>query len=486
MDTQAPRASRVALMLAFALSCVGLLLFLWIQFGGSVPLAASPYRVSVEFSQATELGAQDDVEISGVTVGHVLAVSADRRTGLTRALIEIDHRYAPRPADTRAILRGKSLLGETYVELTPGSPAGPMLRDGAHLSQGQVAPTVSLDQILDTFDPSTRAAFQTWMQDGGMALTNRGEDFNAALAELTPFADNANTVLDILNRDSGATASLLSHGATVLSAIAAEPTQLQTLVTNSDTVFSTTARRGSELTAAVKAFPAFLTTAQSTVTRLKTFSGDAQPLVNTLNRAAPAFSSALKRLAVIAPGLRTVLTGLAPLTRASRGGIPALQTFLTSSVALLARSTPYLGSVVPIIDYLGRYRQELAAFFANVSASTEATQASLTSSKLTHYLRISAPVNPETLTAYAQRPESNRSNPYIAPGGYKQLLGGLASFGSYLCTANPLPAIGSSVPASLDLVLSTVYFTDDPSGPACRAQSSLALSMSYPQLTPLH
>jgi hypothetical protein len=194
----------------------------------------------------------------------------------------------------------------------------------------------------------------------------------------------------------------------------------------------------------------------------------------------------LKRLAVIAPGLRTVLTGLAPLTRASRGGIPALQTFLTSSVALLARSTPYLGSVVPIIDYLGRYRQELAAFFANVSASTEATQASLTSSKLTHYLRISAPVNPETLTAYAQRPESNRSNPYIAPGGYKQLLGGLASFGSYLCTANPLPAIGSSVPASLDLVLSTVYFTDDPSGPACRAQSSLALSMSYPQLTPLH
>ena len=485
MDTLAPRTSRVVLMMAFALSCVGLLVFLWIEFGGSVPLAASPYTFTVEFNQATELGTQDDVEIAGVTVGRVLSTSPDRRTGLTRAVLEIDHRFAPRPANTRATLRDKSLLGETYVALSPGNFHGPMLADGARLPQGQVAPTVSLDQILDVFSPQTRAAFQTWMQDDGMALTNRGEDFNAALAELTPFADNVNTVLDILNRDSGATAGLLSHGATVLSAISAQPAQLQALVNHTDTVFSTTARRAGDLAAAVRAFPAFLTTAHSAVTRLKRFSDDTQPLIDTLNRAAPAFSSALARLAVISPGLKTVLTDLGPLTRASRSGVPALQQFLNGSVPLLTRLTPYLGSVVPIIDYLGQYRQELAAFFANVSAATEATSASLTSSKQAHYLRISAPVNPEALTAYAQRPESNRSNPYMAAGGYTQLLSGLESFGSYLCTANPLPAIGSNVPASLAQVLSTVYYTDDPSGPACRAQSSLALSMSYPHLTPL-
>ena len=201
---------------------------------------------------------------------------------------------------------------------------------------------------------------------------------------------------------------------------------------------------------------------------------------------APRFSSALQRLAVIAPGLKTVLTDLGPLNAVSTHGVSALQTFLNTSVPLLARATPYLGSVVPIVNYLGRYRQDLAGFVANVSAATEATQASLSSSALTHYLRISAPVNPEALTAYTQRPESNRSNPYMAPGGYKQLLGGLASFGSYLCTANPLPAIGADVPASLAQVLSSVYYTDNPSGPACRAQASLALSKSYPQLNPLH
>ena len=66
-------------MVAFAASCVGLLLFLWLSFGGSVPLAPQGYRISVEFDQAVQLGTQADVEIAGVTVGKVVSVGLDRR-----------------------------------------------------------------------------------------------------------------------------------------------------------------------------------------------------------------------------------------------------------------------------------------------------------------------------------------------------------------------------------------------------------------------
>src|SRR5690348_18042729 len=38
----------------------------------------------------------------------------------TDVVLEIDHKYAPIPKDTEAILRQKTLLGETYVELAPG------------------------------------------------------------------------------------------------------------------------------------------------------------------------------------------------------------------------------------------------------------------------------------------------------------------------------------------------------------------------------
>jgi ABC-type transporter Mla subunit MlaD len=92
-------------MVAFAASCVGLLLFLWISFGGVVPFAAQGYRMKVEFQDAVQLGVQSDVRISGVSVGKVVAVSLDTHTGLTKAVIQIDPKYAPRPSDTRAILR---------------------------------------------------------------------------------------------------------------------------------------------------------------------------------------------------------------------------------------------------------------------------------------------------------------------------------------------------------------------------------------------
>ena len=121
MNKQAPSAARILTMVAFAASCIGLLLFLWISFGGTTSLGPKGYEISAEFDQAENLGSQADVRISGVNVGKVVGVSLDRHTGLTRAVMEIDPQFAPRPADTRAILRQKTLLGETYVELSPGS-----------------------------------------------------------------------------------------------------------------------------------------------------------------------------------------------------------------------------------------------------------------------------------------------------------------------------------------------------------------------------
>src|ERR1035441_6791251 len=184
MNTKRPASVAMLSMAAFTASCIGLLLFLWLSFGGSIPFAPEGYRFSVEFDQAVELASQAQVEISGVPVGRVVSVALDHRTGLSRAVIEIDRRFAPRPADTRAILRQKTLLGETFVELSAGSPKAPRLPDGGTLPTAQVAPTVQLDQIFSTFDPATRRAFQTWMQQGAIALTNRGEQFNAAPVDL--------------------------------------------------------------------------------------------------------------------------------------------------------------------------------------------------------------------------------------------------------------------------------------------------------------
>ena len=490
MNKQAPSTSRILTMVAFAASCIGLLLFLWISFGGSIPLAPQGYRLNAEFSEAVQLAQESDVRISGVSVGKVIAVSLDRRTGLTKAVLELDSQYAPRPADTVAILRQKSLLGETYIELSPGSAAAPKLPDGGTLPPGQIAPTVQLDQILSTFDPVTRHAFSTWMQQDAIALTNRGQDFNAAFAALYPFATNVDAVLSVLNRDSAATSALLSDGGQVFGALARSPAQLQGLIRNSNAVFASTAARDAALAAAIKAFPAFTVATRLTVDRVHRFAAEATPLINELRPAAVALSPTLEATVTLAPELKSLLVNLAPLTQASKAGVPAFEQFLTASVPWLTRLKPYLGNFVPIFNYINTYRREIAAFFANSTATTQATAQNLTQTKLLHYLRISNPVNPEPLTSYQHRINSNRGNPYMAPGGYGQLLSGLSVFGGYLCTSNPQPAIGPTIPANLVSILEGVYYTATPGGPPCKGQSPLGEAttgqlQAFPHLQPL-
>ena len=160
------------------------------------------------------------MRISGVNVGKVVSVALDRRTGLTRAVMEIDPQFAPRPADTRAILRQKTLLGETYVELSPGIAERRRSSPTARRCRGARSrrPSSSTRSCRRSTPPPARA-FETWMQQDGIALTNRGQDLNAALAELYPFATNVDSVLAVLNRDSAATSTLLHDGGQVFSAL---------------------------------------------------------------------------------------------------------------------------------------------------------------------------------------------------------------------------------------------------------------------------
>jgi phospholipid/cholesterol/gamma-HCH transport system substrate-binding protein len=380
------------------------------------------------------------------------------------------------------------------VQLSAGSPSAPKLPDGGTLPHAQVAPTVALDQILSTFDPKTRQAFQTWMQQGGIALTNRGQQFNTALADLYPFATNVDSVLAVLRRQGRATTTLLHDGGQVFSALSRSPATLQSFVRNSNAVFAATASRDAALADTIRAFPAFLAQTRTTIDRLGRFSVDTKPLIDELHPAAVQLTPALRQLAVAAPELRTLVRDVGPLTGAARTGFPALQRFLVESVPFLQRLKPYLGELVPVIDYVNVYRREIAAFFANSTATTEGTLASAYGGNA-HYLRVANAVGPEVLMPYQSRPLSNRSNAYMAPGGYDRLRQGLSVFAGYLCTSHPLTSPSPSLSTGTTSVTGTVltiaqlveqyYFTSNPSGPSCAPQSPLAkLTTGQPQAFP--
>src|SRR5947208_340243 len=95
MQTGSPPISRVITMVLFALSCVGLLLFLWLSFGGTIPLGAQGYRINVSFPSAQDLATQADVRIAGVSVGKVVSTQLDPKGNRTMATLQLEHQYAP-------------------------------------------------------------------------------------------------------------------------------------------------------------------------------------------------------------------------------------------------------------------------------------------------------------------------------------------------------------------------------------------------------
>jgi phospholipid/cholesterol/gamma-HCH transport system substrate-binding protein len=491
VNKQVPSLGKILVMVGFALSCFGLLLFLWLAFGGPTPLKPKGYQFRVSFGEATQLAHEADVRISGVPVGKVKQIETNKQTGRSDATIELDSEYAPLPSNAKAVLRQKTLLGETYVELTPGTPSAKPIPDNGRLGTGQVADTVELDEILRTFDPDTRKAFQEWIQTQAASLNGRGQDLNDALGNLAPFAQDTTKVLEILNAQKAGVRQLVRNTGEVFDALSERDGQLASLITNSNKVFATTAQRDAELQAAFKALPTFEKESSTTLKRLSRFSANANPVVSDLKPAAKEMSPTFVQLQKLAPDLKALFRSIDPLVKASKKGLPATTEFLDDLHPLLANFDAPLKQLNPILDGASLYKNEINAFFANSTAATQSTtQASQPGAEPIHYLRTSNPLNPEMLAQYPNRLPTNRTNAYPFPGDTLNLKDGLPSFETRQCTGagagRSAPVLGPAVDGALNDALRAGILKFALNGgnvvaPPCKQQARFSLNGTLTQ-----
>jgi phospholipid/cholesterol/gamma-HCH transport system substrate-binding protein len=442
MSKKAPSTAQLLVIAGFALSCFGILLFLWITFGGPTPFKAKPYEIEVPFNEATQLAQQSDVRISGVSVGKVQNIEESPDGKRAQATIDIDDKYAPIPQGTRAILRTKTLLGETYVELTPGAANGPKLPDGATLAKANVAESVQLDEIFRTFDPRTRAAFQEWMQEGAVAIEGRGQSFSNALAELDPLFSELDRAFRLLDTQRVAIKQLFSNGAVTFRALRGREGQLASLIRNSNTVWQTTAARNRDIEALFRAFPTFEDEQRLTFDRLKAFALNSDPLFRQLVPAAEQLSPTLIALSRFAPQAKGFFGGLETVIDRAPGGFSSLRKFLRGDFPVLLRSLdPFLRNLNPILTGLGLYKRETTSLLGNVAAATNAVHLNAAGTQI-HYLRLLGPLGPETLSTYPNRTTVNRNSAYSQPGASSRLAKGLLNFDTRQC--------GAGITATLD------------------------------------
>jgi virulence factor Mce-like protein len=412
VNTTAPTPGRIFVIAAFALSCFGLLLYFWLAFGGPIPLKPQGYRVQIAFTDAATLADQADVRTAGVSIGKVVKKELMPGGNRTLATIELKSRFAPLRSDARAILRQKTLLGETYVELTTGSRDADALKEGSRLPDAKVAPAVEFDELLRIFDEPTRTAFQQWQASVARAGAGRGRDLSDALGNLQPFTENAQGVVDVLDHRRAALRDLVHNAGKTFEEVTRDEESLSTLVQRNAELFGELADRRDALAQSIRILPTFLDETKATLARVGTFSVDAEPLLRDLDPVLDDLQPTLVSLHSVAPDLEHLFDNLGPLIDAGDKGLPALSRTLRGLDPTLAAAGPFLRQVNPLLRFLELNQVRLADFMDVPPATLAGIRATVPGSKSNgHVLPQMIITGTQTLPALARSGE-NRGNAY--------------------------------------------------------------------------
>jgi phospholipid/cholesterol/gamma-HCH transport system substrate-binding protein len=417
MSKRAPSTLQLAVITAFALSCFGILLFLWVTFGGPTPFKAKSYQIKVPFTEASQLAEQSDVRISGVDVGKVESIELGPGGKEAVALLNIDDKYGPLPQGTRAMLRTKTLLGETYVELTPGNKNEATLPEDSTLPTAQVAESVQLDEIFQAFDPKTRAAFQSWMQEAAVAIEGQGQNLSYAIGNFDPTFSEFENLFRVLNSQKAAVSKLFSNGAKTFEALRGREGELANLIRSSNELFKTTGERNEDIEALFRAFPTFQDESRLTVDRLRGFAVNADPLSKQLVPVAEELSPTLIKFGELAPEAKKLFEALPAVEKEAPTGFPALRKlFRDDFPPLLRASEPFVRNLNPVVTGLGLYKHEFAATLGNLAATFHGTTVNVNKAgERFHYLRVIGPILSDSLATYPNRLTLNRNSPYSQP-----------------------------------------------------------------------
>jgi phospholipid/cholesterol/gamma-HCH transport system substrate-binding protein len=132
----------VGLFLAIGIGCLA---WLSIKLARKEFFARDGYELQAVFSNGSGLHSGTPVVIAGVEIGRVKSVGLEDYEAKVRIVIQ--HGLGL-PSDTIASIKTKGLIGEKYVELTPGASERP-LKPGDAIHDTQ--PAMDLEALLGKY-----------------------------------------------------------------------------------------------------------------------------------------------------------------------------------------------------------------------------------------------------------------------------------------------------------------------------------------------
>jgi ABC-type transporter Mla subunit MlaD len=327
---------------------------------------AHPFKLHATFRSANNLQPKSPVRIAGVDVGKVISVEPLKSgSGAARVEMQIEKKGLPIHKDAELKVRPRIFLeGNFFVDLQPGSPSAPLIKDGGDVPIQQTATPVQFGQVLTALQRDTRHDLQVLLKEyareglghGGAKAYNKMLDSGPGALRFASIANQAS-----LGTKPHDLSNLLRGQQRLFRALSTNPGVLKSLIVNLNTTAAAFARQDVALAQTIPALrdtlrvgrPA-LVSLNDTLPSLRAFARDALPGVRssgpTIDASLPFITQVRllvrpQELRGLAHDLRFAIPDLA---RVNQSTIPLLNNQRALSACQNNVLNPF--STTPVID----------------------------------------------------------------------------------------------------------------------------------------
>jgi phospholipid/cholesterol/gamma-HCH transport system substrate-binding protein len=357
---------KVGGLIAFTVLCAVAFVYLFQLAGGRLRLD-EPYNAKALVPDAFNIVLNSDVRRDGVTIGRVRGIEPKGSMGEVKFEIEKEgQQQLYRDATVR--VRTKTLVGESYLDVEPGTPQAGRLPTGSVLPLEATQEAVPLERILETMDAETRRSVRANLRGLGGALDGRGAELNRTFGALRPTVASGGRLVRALKPQRAALADLIGNTGEVLAALGERESAFRSLVVDARTTADAVASRDAKLRETFAELPDTLRQAQRSVGVLAGFSGRATPTVRDLRVASVDLAPAVRDLEPAARDARSLFRELGPFLDRIDPLLDRLSPAARQLRAVVGPLDSVLRQANPALRYLEPYAKEFGTFFANTGS----------------------------------------------------------------------------------------------------------------------
>jgi virulence factor Mce-like protein len=213
------------------------------------------HTLTAQVTDVDGISVSSDVRIAGRAVGQITAVTS--KGDYSTVTFHVDDGDWPLPGDSSASIRLATLLGQKYLQLTPGADRSHPFADNATIALKSTKPVVDFDQILNTFNQPTRDSIKSLIKTAASAVQGQEGTLQQLIpdlrdlsvhsvvptgelvtrnAEINNILINLGTTADQLNQSGNDLVGVIDNMNSITGALANNQGALEGYISNTDSL----------------------------------------------------------------------------------------------------------------------------------------------------------------------------------------------------------------------------------------------------------